>query len=126
MKQNEYISNENIVNLDIDYPFKDFEKSRYYKRINKWYSKYGLDEVEMFKRKSANGNTHICIIFYYKQLSTLENLKLRAKLGDDKNRIIMDLKRLDGPKKKGLVFDRLWSIKHKNGKTKRVGRWIEW
>ena len=114
-----------IVNLDIDYPFKAFKNSRYYEKINNWYLKHE-HEAGLFKRRSANGNTHVCIIFYYRFVNTLENLKLRAKLGDDKNRILMDLKRLDGSRKKGYVFDRLWTIKHKNGKTKSVGRWIEW
>lgn len=103
------------ITLDIDIEYSKFMRSNHFTFI-KGYCK--ANKFGLYVRKSCRKNVHLKIIPRFK-LPLLTKFEIRALLGDDKYRLIIDLVR----HYKGMELNRLWDTKFKKGKLYHAGRW---
>ena len=107
------VANEKIVYLDWDFDHNTFKTTVVWnecwlKNVQEVAKRCGT--IEWWHRSSSSGKTHIKMVFT-RELELIEQLCIRAILGDDYARIVCDLKRTfrHGELETDRVFD--WKIK---------------
>ena len=108
------------LTLDWDIEYADMDKSVSWNILKKYVKdlKAHNDYVEVYKRRSSSGNTHIKLRYDY-ELSTLKIYQLRALLRDDIYRLRLDLIR----DYNNDETNRLWDFKIKNGEILVASDW---
>ena len=120
------------VYVDIDIVYEDFKRSIKFEKmqekipqIEEW---LGVKMQMLRLRPSSRGNAHIELTFF-RPLTVLENICVRAYLYDDLNRLILDLKRWlkTGDRRRVNV---LWSGKYVaidyGAEMHLCGQWEVW
>lgn len=103
-------------NLDIDIPYEKFDFNELLNKIN---NKIGDIVKHVLIRKSSSGNVHVRIELSL-NLDVYNIFKLRYYFGDDMNRIIIDMFRLQ----ENETIDRLWDLKFVDNKIGHAGEWV--